>query len=266
MIGRKWPILLSLVALLFGVAFYMDFRILAEPQKGIAMSYFYPEDLPKVNAEWWHIFGPCQSNYPAGCVPMSWGGNNVPGLDPNYDGYLLFLNEPDRPDQSNKTPAEGIALYKQRKAQYPNAKFVVGNTFYPQWLFDFKALCKADTACEMPTIWGLHAYMGNAEYLPKMFAYLDDAHSRLGGEFWITEFASVFGDMFVDDALVNYFQSHDWIKRWAYWTNRYQGNEAWYPPGWNTNLFDWATGEPTKIGNWYIHGLHKTFISIVIKG
>jgi hypothetical protein len=226
---------------------------------GIAAAYVYPDDL--INVDWWYNWGPCP-DAPLGCVPMSWAGTD-PNLDANYSSYVLLFNEPDRPDQSNILPEIAIVMYKELKAKYPLAKWVVGNTFYPNWLYTFKDLCAADPDCIMPEYWGLHAYMGGAEYLPMMRTELTKAHNILGGKIWITEYASVTGDITADEGLRMFFKANKWIERWAYFTNRAQGTEWWYPTGWDVVLKEWETGNLTRIGDWFYNGLDKQYIPMV---
>jgi hypothetical protein len=268
MYNKKWLFVLILVIIMFGLVSYIDLHppgmnlmpIIYD--KGIAMAYPpIQESLDGVGANWYYTWTSC--NVP-NCVPMSWGGEDL-NLPLDYSGYILLFNEPDRPEQSNITPENGVAIYKQFKLKYPYAKWVVGNVWYAQWLYTFRDLCAADPECEVPTIWGLHAYVGYIEYLPKITKYLEDAHNNLGGIFWITEFAGVFGDIRIDEGLVRFFESHNWIERWAYFTNRAQETETWYPSGWDVQLYDWNTGELTKIGNWYAYRLKEVFLPMVSK-
>jgi hypothetical protein len=231
--------------------------------KGIAMPYVFAEDLERTNSSWYYNWGTC-STIPPGCVPMSWSGTD-PNLPTDYSDYILLFNEPDRPDQANLTPETGIIIYKQFKLKYPDAKWVVGNTFYPEWLYKFRDLCLTDVNCIMPEYWGLHAYMGNIEYLSSTINRVKSAHNNLGGTFWITEFAAVYGDIKADDGLVKFFESQPWIERWAIFCNRAQGTEPWYPTHWVVRMFDWDTGAPTKIGNWYINGLYDNLLPLVMR-
>lgn len=232
-----------------------------DPAKGIGMPYVFIEDLRRTNSSWYYNWGSCP-NISDGCVPMSWGGAD-PNLPVDYNNYVMLFNEPDRPDQANITPENALIIYKELKLKYTSAKWVVGNTFYPNWLYTFKSLCQADEDCIMPEYWGIHAYLGNIEYLPFMTTQLTVAHNKLGGIFWITEFASVYGDVSTDEGLVRFFKSQSWIERYAIFCNRAQGNEPWYPTGWDVQLFDWDTGEPTKIGRWYSDGLHNAYLPII---
>ena len=180
--------------------------------KGLAPLYVIPEDFERLNIEWWYNWSASCPTSPPGCVPMSWGGGD-PNLSPDYDGYLLFLNEPDRPDQANKTPQEGVTLYKALKAKYPLAKFVVGNSFYPIWLVDFYNLCKVDNNCIVPDIWGVHMYNGNRDFLPRNFELYEQYLDQLPGIVWLTEFANVYGDVYADNMMLEWMKSYPKMRR-----------------------------------------------------
>jgi hypothetical protein len=234
-----------------------------EIAKGIGMPYVFIEDLERTNSSWYYNWGACPEAE-SRCVPMSWGGAD-PNLPVDYNNYVMLFNEPDRPDQSNITPENALIIYKALKLKYPSAKWVVGNTFYPNWLYKFYDLCTADADCIIPRYWGIHAYIGGADFLPILQREFIKMHNKVGGTFWITEFASVYGDVSTDEGLVRFFKSQNWIERYAIFCNRAQGTEPWYPKSWNVQLVDWDTGELTQIGEWYKYGLFKTFISIVQK-
>jgi hypothetical protein len=61
---------------------------------------------------------------------------------------------------------------------------------------------------------------------------VDTAHGYFGGTYWVTEFADTIGEVANDKILVDHFRSHSWIQRWAYFTNRAQGNKPRYPSEW----------------------------------
>jgi hypothetical protein len=236
------------------------------PGKGIGMPYVNMGDLDKVGASWFYDWSSSHHIDPR-YVPMSWGGSD-PNLPLSYSGYVLLFNEPDRAEQANISPADGLALYKIFYWKYPQVKWVVGNVFYAPWLYQFQALCTAEPDIPMPAAWGLHVYVNGADHMERMLDYLEDAHNLLGGDFWITEFADVFGDVYVDNGLVHYFQTHDWIKRWAYFCNRAHGDEWWFPQSWHDfQLFDWVNGEFTEAGRWYksTGKEHKIYLPIMRK-
>lgn len=237
-----------------------------ELQKGLAMSFPSQEDLTKLGDVWYYNWGACPLGA-TNCVPMSWCGED-PNLPLNYSGYLLLFNEPEVETQCNITPQHGIDDYMFLKMKYPAAKFVVGNSIFwgswQYWLNFFWDICNANKDCIIPQYWGIHVYIsGNTDWIPYIDAQLTRLHKRLGGTFWITEFAEINGNINTDNALVSLFLHTPWIARWAYFTNRSQATDPWVINGWKVDLFDWNTGEPTDIGTWYIHGIYKTALPMI---
>jgi hypothetical protein len=155
-------------------------------------------------------------------------------------------------------------------ALYPQAKWVVGNCeiWRHNWFWEFIQACYATPGCIMPKYWGLHIYTSNdadvgyaKEWLESLITYTFPRDSK----YWITEFADTRGKVECDIGLVKYFESAAYIERYSYFTNRAKGDEIWYPPDWNVQLFDWDTGEPTMIGRWYIQKDHHIYFPIVTK-
>jgi hypothetical protein len=199
---------------------------------------------------------------------MSYAGED-PKLSADYSGYVLLFNEPNNiaPFGSPILPEEGAVLYQILRNKYPLAKWVIGNV--SAWAFDW--LVKFDKACGGPdghaivSAWGMHGYVEAQITAQQLISWWTQAHSILGGTFWITEWADTLGNVKNDDTIVKFFEAQAWIERYAYFTNRAKGDEPWYPKEWNVPLFDWTTGKPTKIGNWFIKGLHQVYIPIVHK-
>jgi hypothetical protein len=237
---------------IFAAAFNQDFG-----GKGIAMAYPNTADLEAVNASWWHQWGKCPDD--TRCVPMTWGGED-PQLPVDYSGYVLFLNEPENPAQANISVRDAIQLYVNYTAQYPQAKWVIGNSLFwgdwAQWLVDFKALCAVTDGCIAPEYWGVHVYMRcgtgyEADCMAFVNGNLTYLHATLGGTFWVTEFAEIKGNLKLDKMMVDYFNRTNWIARYAYFTNKSMPSDPWVQAGWTVDLFDWDTGEMTAIGRWY---------------
>lgn len=254
-------LLISIAILTTGLAIDIN-----PPSKGIAMAYPSLTDIEAVSADWYYYYGTCSE---PNCVPMSWCGEDV-NLSPDYMGYILLFNEPENPAQCNITPEVGLSRYEILLAKYPNAKWVVGNSIFwgtwNDWLYSFRDLCTAQDV-PLPYAWGVHIYVYSSpeKNMPFIQQEMGQLHQDFSQPFWVTEFAEVKGNVFMDDAMVRYFQSQPWIERYAYFTNRAQGDEAWYPYGWKVQLSDYATGELTAIGKWYRDGLHRTFLGMVIK-
>jgi hypothetical protein len=239
--------------------------------QGVALAYPYYDDLQAVDAAWWYVWAPCPLNAPPGCVPMSRDGSD-PQLPIEYNGYVLLFNEPHNvePFGNPIEPDEALQVYMTLSEEYPRAKWVVGNIIFwghwQNWLLSFHDMCSVTPGCYMPEYWGIHVYVSGNNWIDYIKGELDGLHNYIGGKFWITEFAEVTGNVSMDNAMLELFKRTPYIDRWAYFTNRAHGNEPWYPAGWNVQLFDYATGEPTSIGDWYAHGLHKSFIPMVNNG
>lgn len=71
-----------------------------------------------------------------------------------YCGWLIFLNEPDRPDQDNLTPQAAAAMYRRVRPQLPCATFIVGNPIDLAWADRFLALVKLRPG----DVLGIHIY------------------------------------------------------------------------------------------------------------
>ena len=88
------------------------------PNKGIALVEPYPQDLDAVGATWYYTW----SHYPKPSedrryIPMSYYGLFDSRLPVDYDGFILFLNEPNNlaPFGAEISPilaAERYAIFK----------------------------------------------------------------------------------------------------------------------------------------------------------
>lgn len=233
-------------------------------KKGIGMPYpQFQEDLTRSGASWYYNWGACPEG-DTKCIPMTWNGED-PNLPVDYRGYLLFLNEPDRPEQANKTPEQAIILYKYYTNKYPNAKLVVGNTFGVSWNLKFKNLCASDSGCIMPSYWGFHSYYLDIYGVRRIINVYNEYHAQIGGIWWITEFANVHGEVYSDNEMVKYFENTPWIEKYAIFCNRAMGTESWFPTSWHDfQLFQWDTGEITPVGKWYAFGLKDIYLPFII--
>ena len=238
--------------------------------KGLAMAYpTYQEDLSRAQVNWFYDWSSSHYDDPR-YVPMSWCGAD-PELPLSYSGYVLLFNEPELKSQCNITSQQGIDYYKSLQSKYPEAKWVVGNTIFwgswQYWLNEFWDICHADPACVMPEYWGVHVYLsGDARtFIPFVKGELNKFHNKIGGIFWVTEFSEINGNINTDRSLVKLYEDTPYIARWAYFTNRSAPNDPWYLNGWRVDLFDWDTGEPTAIGNWYIGNMFDLFLSRITK-
>jgi hypothetical protein len=214
---------------------------------GVAMAHPSNVDLVTTGATWYQNWRPCTET---NCVPMTVVGTD-PGLSKTYSQPILFLNEPDGGPPTSYTISVSDALqdYKKLVTEYPHAKWVVGNivSLQSDWITQFHDSCNCS-----PYAWGAHAYFANPAELAQVENWLNNLHNITGGNYWITEWADTTGNIANDQAFYAWMESKSWIKRAAYFTNRVQGIESWYPDGWKVPLLDWSTGHLTDVGNWYI--------------
>ena len=222
----------------------------------------FVEDLQ--NIRWFYTWGSCSNisnDYLYKCVPMFRPGISPIGFDESYSGYLLVFNEPDKINQDNLYPEEAVQIYIALKMAMPNAKMIVGNTTAItgiDWLMQFYYLCKSNINCVMPELWGFHGYLEGFIDSQELIARINYIHSKIGGKFWITEWANTNGFSEVSileaNSMVSFLNSTPWIERWAWFTNRIKGDEpsSSWPTYWNPCwLWDYNTGELTNWGAWF---------------
>ena len=216
----------------------------ANPKHGLAVAYYHSEDV--ANVSWFYQWGP--GNGDSKCIPMSYSGDN-PNLPADYSGWLMVFNEPDNmpPFGSGITPKVAADKYNLLRLSYPNAKLEVGNVTLDglHWLIDFKALISSP-----PDAWGMHAYFMQSTLDAEN--KLTNAHNVLGGQFWITEWADISGNVASNDTFREWLDKQSWIDRWAYFTNRATRDESWWPKNWKTQLWN-MDGMITNIGTWFLN-------------
>jgi hypothetical protein len=272
---NKWIVILLMVTSLFGAAFHLA----NAPIKGVAMAHpEYPEDILRLGSGvWYHTFGACPDNA-NNCIPYSRDGSD-PNLDINYNGYVFLFYEPDidEPWGHYINPFEAVNLYMALDAKYKYAEWIVGNvTFHGQWeawLEMFSDICHYTVGCKQPDYYGVNVLLSclpgyeDKECINYVDDWLNIAYNDVETPIWITVFADVQGNILFDDIMTDYFNSHNWIKGWFYLTNRLSGDEPWLTPSFgDIALFDWDTGEPTAIGEWYIEDIipNRVFMPVVI--
>jgi hypothetical protein len=215
------------------------------PKIGLALSKYFYTDL--LGVSWYHYWGPCGKKDDARCVPMSYAGELVDGLSNNYSGWLLVFNEPElvSPAGSNISVAKAIIEYTALREAYPLARMCVGNISQSglAWLQSFGQSCQS-----IPDAWGIHAYTSDQTNTDVAVKFIEDTHSLLGGNYWVTEWADLNGNVSRNETMRQYLNSIPWIDRWAYYTNR---GDSWYPSNWKTELF-YQDGSPTEVGEWWL--------------
>ena len=206
---------------------------------GLAGGWISCSDLATLNLagrggwyyRWWDV--PDCPPSTAEHVPM-WGW---PGqgwyYGAGYQGYALFCNEPDRPDQCNKTPAQLAALWVQFRVLCPYCRMIVLNvsrcdntTYYSQWR---EAVRSLTGSYPVVTGYGCHSYDTRAGILAQVQAMRNWMVSTGEGDkqLWITEFARTWqwggSQLSVADlqAVINQFEAWPWLSRYAAYPPRY---------------------------------------------
>lgn len=191
---------------------------------------------------WYHRW----SSRPNGCKPEPkfiplWRPSNAHEWDLplNYQGYVLFLNEPDRPDQDNLTVEEAIVAYSQFRAICPQGQALVlglargdNTTFAAAW---WQVVSHDNIAG-----FQIHAYGNRAEIESQVIAFRAWMEAAgLGGlELWLSEFGGAFASQRpqlspVDlQLLLDKFESWEFLNRYAFFPVR------WGKPGDTTGLPD----------------------------
>lgn len=104
-----------------------------------------------------------------GGIPYIRPGNEAAAVSgikaAGYCGWVIFLNEPDRPDQDDLTPAEAAAMYARVRPQLACNRFAIGNSIDPAWLEAFLELARPWPG----DVVGIHIYQnadpGDAEFV-----------------------------------------------------------------------------------------------------
>lgn len=212
--------------------------------KGIALVEPYLQDLDSVGASWFYNWGISvdlldDSRY----VPMSYAGLISDNFPVDYDGFVLFLNEPNNPapfgaDVDAVTAAHRYIDFVQAR---PQAKLVVGNAsaWSTQWYRDFLAELLKYPQTPLPRYYGFHGYVEawiTPEHLSNYWDgtnYYLQSISGFQPEIWVTEFAETTGDTESLTDLMDVIQSKEYITRFAYFTNRYDPTQPYIPGGWH---------------------------------
>ncbi len=264
------------------LTFTQDTRNLA---KGTAWAYFgkrpiserghLAKDIMRIG--WFHNWGISAINplklYDVEFVPMWWCdqwpsdaiGDNVKvdfkqltldRLGRDYDGYLLFLNEPDLPPaQCDRTPKQGAKYYIWIKENLPNVKLIGpmtshidGLNGYP-WLIEWrKQVIKMTGQPPKVYAYSLHDYMPYHK-VGWLTNKLYDLMIKWGDgdkKIWVTEYSKYAPDKMAE--ATEYFANDPRIERFAGFTPDFKGEELFE----QHRFFEWESEELTPIGKAFV--------------
>lgn len=238
--------------------------------KGIALNdgTYLQSDMSDMGAGWYYTWTEfpnpnSQSSTFAEYVPMSYYGlydTNL--LSTDYDGWILFLNEPNNPAPYGSAIGSrlGAQRYADFVATYPNAKLVVGNVsvFATGWFINFWDELKTNYPdTPFPIYYGIHGYTEdwiNLYWVSSWINGFPDFIYRSTGiypkEIWITEFCETTGDTVAFQDLLDLWYSNSYVTRYAYFTNRYDPLQPWIPSTWH-DFGLWENNSISPMGEVY---------------
>jgi len=255
--------------LLYGHHYYLPIMTIqthqtsspAPNKRGFACTYcgqMTPDDVSSLSISWYHNWSMSQNDHAAEFVPHFWcdiwqdGDSDnfvdyiaeVSMLPSDYDGYMLFLNEPDlAAPQCNITPAYGAQLYNWVKATIPNVKLIGVQVSHGDGIRGFKWLREwrnevLNTSGAYPDMWRYTIHEYNDDPRPQVEALLSlQAEWGIDTPLWVTEFGTCKPDVMRD--MVQYYEGHDMIERYAVYAPLLLDCQA---------LIDWNTRELTAVG------------------
>ena len=234
-----------------------------DENKGIALVTNQLSDLDMVGAGWYYVWScDCTRLNDNRYVPMSYAGLVPECLPIDYDGFVLFLNEPNNiaPYGSAIQPIEAAKRYADFVQARPNAKLIVGNAsaWSSMWYIEF--LIELNTNypdIPKPQYYGFHGYVESWITVEQLSTWWDATegfiyhYSGIHPEVWVTEFADTTGNTESFSSLLDVIDSREYMTRYAYFTNRYDPEAEYIPGEWyDFNLVN-SNGSLTPIGEVY---------------
>lgn len=223
--------------ILASVVFLPIFFSTPGPLRGVAALEYnqsWPRDSILLNTDWhygyWYQIEP-------GYVPMLKTTTFADGLaylaDRNYDGYVMFLNEPEIYNQDDVSPAVAADMYAALVAALPTAKIIGPNVWWngpgngPTWLMTWHTEIVA-RGLPLPYGYATHYYEFTLPNQPWMAADALRALARSWGEYdaeiWLPEFTTCKGSAELRLILAQ-LDSRLWLNRYAFFASRHNGAE-----------------------------------------
>ncbi|KAF9221863.1 hypothetical protein BS17DRAFT_784085 [Gyrodon lividus] len=161
-------------------------------------------------------------------IPMLWGYDQITDFQnlvvKGYANYVLGMNEPNEPSQSNMSPQEGVSLWMQyiNPLQYEGYYLIspacTNDDAGLAWYQQFFAGCQS-AGCHVDAI-AFHAYTTSAQ---AVIDFATQLHNTYNMDIWITEFADenysgTGGQATMDEVwafagtMVSFVDNTSWIK------------------------------------------------------
>ncbi|HTI92447.1 MAG TPA: glycosyl hydrolase [Puia sp.] len=224
-------------------------------------------DIVALKAFWYYTWGtPLPSPSPLNCefVSMFWGAANVTASNisavqqlktQGKVKYVLGFNEPNRPDQSNMTVSQALALWPQLESIGLPLGSPAADWPTRQWIYDFLDSCiaqkkRVDFIC-------VHMYVGTDDN--GFVQTLQDLYDKYHLPVWITEFATADWNASTPSAnayppdqvlafmkrLLPKLEGLSFVQRYSWFSGDPKG-----PQLWSSALID-ANGNLTTLGSYY---------------
>jgi hypothetical protein len=233
-------------------------------KKGAALTYQDCASAAAVSAVWEYAW----TSSPPNCVgieniPMIWGASDVTATLGGNSQWIMGFNEPDSASQSNLSPAYAASLWRQIEQKYPNRKLLAPapSGAGANWIVDFRNayISAYGTAPRLDGL-AMHCYAWYAsQCIPLAQQFESWATSWGVPEIWVTEFSfsptspsSPSQSLQEAQTFIGWLESQSQVTRFAWFASKIQGSEWWIPPGFNTPLVDWNSGQLATYGNMYL--------------
>lgn len=125
-------------------------------------------------------------------IPMLWGYDQISDFQnlvvKGYANYVLGMNEPNEPSQSNMSPQDGAQLWQQYinplkdQGYYLVSPACTNDQAGLDWMASFFEAC---TGCQVDAI-AFHFYSNDAQ---AFITYATQLYNTYGKNIWVTEFA-----------------------------------------------------------------------------
>jgi hypothetical protein len=191
-----------------------------------------------VGASWSYIWYPAKDRPRVGYEHVPLVKRDLPSEDALRKlvdcRHWLVFNEPDfYSGDGYIKPVDAAPLYHQLRtmvlAVRPDARFIVGGTFWPNnltWLNDFRTEYKAAYGA-YPIVdgWHVHNYAEVQKYTQQQWRDLltpIKGWLPAGAEFWLTEFGCLQSDAIGERVMreqIPWLESQPWVTRYAWYTS-----------------------------------------------
>lgn len=232
-------------------------------KKGVGLTYNDCPTVSSVKAAWQYGWTMSPANCPnVENVPLMEGRHEINQTAGGNSQWLMGFNEPDLGWQETLSFADWAAAWREIEKKYPKTKLLAPapSGGDPNWLDQFRNayIAAYKTAPRFDGL-AVHCYAWYAsDCINHTKKFLSWANSWQVPEVWVTEFSfspvspsSQSQSLRETQTYVNWMTNEAKITRYAWFTSKVQGNEAWLSPYFVTPLAQWSDGKLTAFGSNY---------------